>query len=442
MMRMIICLALVSLCWQIKLTNSRTSTLWRLNKDSGKITGHATTNLGNVDSTMLEEFGMPVFDASADVYAQDEIFYIIASTLALGTNAGSRTTALKTDSNNGYGDSTECDSYGWVRESTESSVESRNLKKRNESNNKKHDKGNVETKINKKPATIGGEGLGMKNTTYVDTAMTVDETLNCKPVNYTFFDYLIGVGQRFDHPMIPEPEVAYLFIKENDEEAYKKFDIAVLERRLKRDKREKPRSVQLYNNIGNYWRIIGDARQAIECFRRALAMSPTNSEVLLNLARVLYNLQYLDDAIHLTRRSLELTPPGRSAWQQYLTLGEIFKAYGHFQESISHLKIAAELHPEHEPIQKALRELENNTSSTVHVYTIFIIIALVAAVLIVIITTSNNNYKYNGLNGNNTQIECEQKTQRHFNRAMAMRSLKGLSSSAFTGSRNFKHRRY
>lgn len=71
---------------------------------------------------------------------------------------------------------------------------------------------------------------------------------------------------------------------------------------MKKAKRENPRSVQLYNQIGNFWRIKGDAKHSIECFRRALAVSPTNSEVLLNLARVLFNLQYLDDAIHLTRR--------------------------------------------------------------------------------------------------------------------------------------------
>jgi hypothetical protein len=40
---------------------------------------------------------------------------------------------------------------------------------------------------------------------------------------------------------------------------------------------------------------------------------------------VLFNLQYLDDAIYLTRRSLEVQPPDKNAWQQYFTLGEIFK---------------------------------------------------------------------------------------------------------------------
>lgn len=81
----------------------------------------------------------------------------------------------------------------------------------------------------------------------------------------------------------------------------------------------------MYNQIGNFWRIKGNAERSIECFRRALAVSPHNAEVLLNLARVLMVLQYLDDATYLARRSLELQPPDRNAWEQYLTLGQIFK---------------------------------------------------------------------------------------------------------------------
>ncbi|KOB71769.1 Uncharacterized protein OBRU01_13207 [Operophtera brumata] len=48
----------------------------------------------------------------------------------------------------------------------------------------------------------------------------------------------------------------------------------------------------------------------------------------------MFTLQYLDDAIYLTRRSQEVQPPDRSAWHQYFTLGEIFKAYGHYQNDV------------------------------------------------------------------------------------------------------------
>lgn len=91
-------------------------------------------------------------------------------------------------------------------------------------------------------------------------------------------------------------------MKKKEYKYLKNFDVESLERRLLKAKRDNPRSVQLYNQIGNFWRIKGDTKQAIECFRKALAITPTNSDVLLNLARVLFHMQYLDDAIHLTRR--------------------------------------------------------------------------------------------------------------------------------------------
>lgn len=75
-----------------------------------------------------------------------------------------------------------------------------------------------------------------------------------------------------------------------------------LEKRLKYFKKQNPLSAELYHHIGNYWRIIGKPVQAIKCFCRSLDIFPLSSEVLYDLAKVLYNLQYLDDAINLARR--------------------------------------------------------------------------------------------------------------------------------------------
>lgn len=151
--------------------------------------------------------------------------------------------------------------------------------------------------------------------------------------------------------------------------------------------------MQLYNQIGNFWRIKGDANKAIECFRRALAASPHNAEVLLNLARVLFSLQYLDDAIYLTRRSLEVQPPEKGAWQQYFTLGEIFKAYGHYQEASIHLRHTLELNPGFEPAHLALKEMETMPAATIHIYTLVIIVCLVSIKRVYVIhTLSTSDY--------------------------------------------------
>lgn len=75
--------------------------------------------------------------------------------------------------------------------------------------------------------------------------------------------------------------------------------------------------------------------------------------------------------------SLEVQPRDRSAWRQYFTLGEIFKAYGHFQESVNHLRQALELYPQYEPIKKAIADVENISASSLHIFTVIIIIFLV-----------------------------------------------------------------
>ena len=178
---------------------------------------------------------------------------------------------------------------------------------------------------------------------------------------------------------------------------------------------QKPRSWQVYNQIGNYWRIKGNTQMSIECFRKALWLDSKNADTLLNLARVLYNLQYLDDAIYLTKQSLEAQSPDQNSWLQYFTLGEIRKAYGHYPEAIKHFRLTLDLNPGFQPAQAHLREMEANPDATVTYYTLFIILFLVLGVLCGILTS---------IDGNLEELGETMKTQRHFNRAMAMRSIK------------------
>jgi len=234
--------------------------------------------------------------------------------------------------------------------------------------------------------TYGGHQARNNRGVLIESQDIDEEVLDCgKAVNFTYYDHLVGIQNRASHLHIPEPEVANLFKKKSKKGS--EIDIDSIERRLKKSKREKPKSVEIYNQIANFWRIKGDTQASIECFRRALAVSPNNAEILLNLARVLFNLQYLDDAIFLTRRSLEVQPPDQNAWQQHFQLGEILKAYGHFQEAALHLRHVLELRPNHEPALAILKEMEATPDSTVHVYTLLIIVFLVLAVLGWILST-------------------------------------------------------
>jgi len=234
--------------------------------------------------------------------------------------------------------------------------------------------------------TYGGHQARNNRGILIEPQDVDDEVLDCgKAVNFTYYDHLVGIQNRASHLHIPEPEVANLFKKKSKKGS--EVDIDSIERRLKKSKREKPKSVEIYNQIANFWRIKGDTQASIECFRRALAVSPNNAEILLNLARVLFNLQYLDDAIFLTRRSLEVQPPDQNAWQQHFQLGEILKAYGHFQEAALHLRHVLELRPNHEPALAILKDMEATPDSTVHVYTLLIIVFLVLGVLGWILST-------------------------------------------------------
>lgn len=177
---------------------------------------------------------------------------------------------------------------------------------------------------------------------------------------------------------------------------------------------QKPKSVQTHSQIGNFWRIKGNSQFAIECFRKALSISPNNPEVLLYLGRVLFNLEYLDDAIFLTRRSLVMQPSSENSWLQHYTLGEILKAYGHYQEATLHFRHALDLNPGYQPAEANLREMEGAPNPSVTQYTLFIILFLVLGVIFGVITSIEANF----------DDSSEVKTQRHFNRAMAMRSIK------------------
>ena len=222
----------------------------------------------------------------------------------------------------------------------------------------------------------------------VDDEDIRDETLECgKPVNFTYYDHLMGIQNRAQHPKLPQPEVALNFRTKRQAKSHEEVNMDGIEKILKILKLDKPKSVELYNQQANFWRVKGDNTKAIECFRRALAVSPNNADILLNMARNLFHLQFLDDAIFLTRRSLEVQPPDKNAWPQHFQLGEILKAYCHYQEAALHLRHVLELKPGHEPALRALKEMESFPEASVHKATLIIIVILVVAVLLWIVST-------------------------------------------------------
>ena len=72
---------------------------------------------------------------------------------------------------------------------------------------------------------------------------------------------------------------------------------------------------------------------------------------------------------------------------QHFQLGEILKAYCHYQEAALHLRHVLELKPNYGPALAALQDMESIPNSSVHGYTVLIIIVLVLVVLVWILGT-------------------------------------------------------
>lgn len=389
-------MALYILSLHVIQTNTRASTGWRLDLEEGKI----------VQTTVYP-------NAFGPQSTEDLIFDIITSTVHVGNTwtktapGGLCTECHSTNSSvTGSGDLVNQTNTTSNDTSHSPSPSSKNVRRCNGT-------GPSATK----PKLTAPDGTVVKLKDAKSKAAETDQ-LDCgKPVNFTYYDNLLGISNRQSHPHVPEVQMELIFKKK----VVKEQDVENLERKLRKAKRDKPKSVKLYNQIGNFWRIKGDTQKSIECFRRALAVSPDNAEVLLNLARVMLNLQYWDDALKLTVWSLDKTD--KNAWQQHFTLGEIFKAIGQYRNASAHLRHAVELKPDFEPAVELLKSIEEATN--VHYYTLFIIFALALVVLLVILIGCTSDY-----------IDAEDpdtKAQRHhFNKPLSMRSLKlGISSRGF-----------
>ncbi|XP_068754133.1 tetratricopeptide repeat protein 17-like [Montipora capricornis] len=213
------------------------------------------------------------------------------------------------------------------------------------------------------------------------------------PVNETFYDHLEGIANREYHPKFVEEDVALLFKKGELEE----IDLGLIESNLKRAIEESPNSPVVCNHIGNFWRIRGSTYHSIECFRRALFFSPNDADALLNLAKVLYNLNYVQDAAYLARRSLEMQPTEQNCWLQHFTLGEILRASGELEEAGVHFKHALDLNPSFELAEVHLREIGSPSTSSTNTYTFLIIGLLVVVVLATVyfmtLTSENRSTK-------------------------------------------------
>lgn len=366
-------LALYIVSVHILHTNTKSSTHWKLNIDSGKVVA---------SPLVAESSSEGLYSPNVDRRVNDPMMDMLVASHTYMKNGIWRIA----------GDHNCYDSCSWKDSET--------------GNNNCEDESNQELyKEKSNTKSTDSKSSGKKKRSLV---------LDCgRSVNSTEFDHLPGINNRYSHPHIAEPEVAMIFRTKSNPEGR----LDVVQEQLRKAKKDRPKSSQVYNQIGNFWRIKGDTQRSIECFRKALHFSPNNSDVLLNLARVLFNLRYLDDAFELTRISLSYQAADQNAWLQHFTLGEILKAKGLFKDATDQFRHTLDLYPGFHPAQSNLIEIETNLATTdgmLTYYTLFIILLLVLGVLYGILASIDGGFE---------DFETV-KTQRHFNRAMAMRSIK------------------
>lgn len=158
----------------------------------------------------------------------------------------------------------------------------------------------------------------------------------------------------------------------------------------------------MFVRTGNILRVKGDTYHAMECFRSAYAISSSNPDVLLNMARILVNLNFMKDAIYLLEHSLDNQPIERTTWLQHFALGQLLEKNGDIARACSHYEMTLvqnpTFHPAHFKMQRLSRSVP--TPSETNLYTVIIISLLCILIVLylhfsIIKEPAEANSKYN-----------------------------------------------
>lgn len=185
-------------------------------------------------------------------------------------------------------------------------------------------------------------GAGISGEEFYEGSMTDDV--------YTTFDYLDGIRRRKDHPEYDEVEIVALFQAQGGVHNVR----ARLEASIVELGHNTLDAWPLWSQLGNTWRATGNVNRAIQCFRKALSIKPTDPDVLLNLAVVLQNLDYLEDAELLIREAVALHPSGVL---HHFIMGNVLSQRGDLSGAMMSYERALALQPTFAPCEKKIEDL-------------------------------------------------------------------------------------
>ncbi|XP_014664880.1 PREDICTED: tetratricopeptide repeat protein 17-like [Priapulus caudatus] len=129
-------------------------------------------------------------------------------------------------------------------------------------------------------------------------------------------------------------------------------DVDTWGRHLYPSMRNNRKSWLFFNMASFYWRMKGEAYQAIECIRRALHFAPREHTdfALVNLANVLHRAQHSQEALVVLKVSLDVAP---ELMVNHFTLGNVYAVLGDYNSSVLHFEHTVNIQPDFEEAEEA-----------------------------------------------------------------------------------------
>lgn len=157
------------------------------------------------------------------------------------------------------------------------------------------------------------------------------------------YAHLDGVATASDSSLSPEKALGRA--SWNIAELGGKHTNADMGARVARELRLNASSWVLTNLAAVYWRVRGNAREAVACLQHAISLSPNRVKdvALLQLANVLANTGAVDDARKITELALAVGRPSHALHYLY---GRLFLEAGNVQEAQVQFARATSLQPD------------------------------------------------------------------------------------------------
>lgn len=122
-------------------------------------------------------------------------------------------------------------------------------------------------------------------------------------------------------------------------------------------------------------------------------------------------LKYYEDALLLTRKSLEFNKVKETSYLQLYTIGEILRNYGYTQDSIVNFNLALKIKPNYKPALRQLKQIEGEQTArdnkvtfasfdfSISLNTFILIIILISGVICVVLSIlyERNDAKQGGM---------------------------------------------